>query len=622
MTKILRLIGLFLAVSYFETSIAQTVVINEVFNGTSLPAQWSIETEATDGGWKVGTAAANSSTAWTIPAFSGNLIATNDDACNCDKSNDVLITPTLDLSTVSNAFLSLDYFFFGETYQGNTETAKLRVSTNGGSTWSDILDFTGAEEWTNLIVNLNSYVGQSDVKLSIVYNDGSGWLYGFALDNFKVYEALNLDLSGVSVNLPEYALNNAPLSISGVLKNLGANAITNLTINYTINNGAAVSAPINGINITPTANYNFTHPTNWTPSAEGTYTIKVWASGLNGNADQNNANDTITTNIYIANQLAQRTVLFEQFTSNTCGPCASVAPTVANLLANNNVNQANGKVASIKYHQNFPQPGTDAAYTAESNARRGYYGISGIPGAVVSGNAFNGHPVNLNQTIIDQVYNKPTIFSINVDASYNGNTVTVNADLTSFIAFAGSNTRFHIAIIEKSINNLPGGTTSQVVFTHVSRKMLPNQTGSAVGNMTVNQTQSFNFTHTLPNVFSTMDGLTVVAFVQNNTTLEVYQAAVADITTSVNNLDAFKTNIYPNPATDLVYINLENPANERVLVNVFNMHGQMVRTQDFGRLGADNQLIEFNNSDLMNGIYFYQIIVGEKMVTRKISIAK
>jgi thiol-disulfide isomerase/thioredoxin len=43
----------------------------------------------------------------------------------------------------------------------------------------------------------------------------------------------------------------------------------------------------------------------------------------------------------------QRTVLFEQFTSNTCVPCASAAPVINNILNANNVNTPNGKVVSL-----------------------------------------------------------------------------------------------------------------------------------------------------------------------------------------------------------------------------------------------------------------------------------
>ncbi len=87
-------------------------ILEEDFEGAGLPADWTQTTNATDGGWKFGTPAALSSQFWSIPANgSTQIAATNDDACNCDKSHDYLITPLLDFSTLSGVALSFDMFF-------------------------------------------------------------------------------------------------------------------------------------------------------------------------------------------------------------------------------------------------------------------------------------------------------------------------------------------------------------------------------------------------------------------------------------------------------------------------------------------------------------------------------
>lgn len=616
----------FLVFGTIATSFAQIDFLNETFSSNSMPNGWQIQVHDpvyTDGGWRFGSTTAMQSEFWPIPTWSGgNIAATNDDACNCNKLNDRLLTPSVDLSSADNAFISFDYFFNKGTYQGKTEAAFLEASTDGGLTWSTLHEFTGGTAWRNYIADISQFAGESTLWISFRYSDDDGWLYGFALDNVKIYQAPQYDLAATSLNLPEYALNNQPLSIAGSLRNLGAATISDLQINYQINNGSTVSGQLTGLNIMPGATYNFNHPIAWTPSSEGLQSIRVWADELNGNNDQVNSNDTITGTVYISNQLAVRKVLFEQFTSNTCGPCASVAPTVANLLNANNVNTEAGKVISIKYHQDFPQPGTDAAYTAESNARRTYYGFSGIPAAAVSGNAFNGHPVGLTQDVIDQVYARPTIFNIDVRSSYVNNTVSAEVDLTSLVNFTTPNTRLHVAIIENQINNLPGGTTSQTVFTHVNRKMLPNQSGTAIPNMTTNQTQTFTFTHTLSNVFSSMSGISVIAFVQNNDTREVYQSNSKGSVLNAAQGESFPLTLFPNPASDDVFISFESKTNEQVLVRIFNLEGKMIKQQNFGRLSGGEQLLQIDNSNLENGLYFYQIIKGDAMITRKVSILK
>ena len=107
------------------------VILSENFEGGSVPAGWTSQTLATDGGWKVGTASALSSQYWTVTANgSTRIAASNDDACNCDKSQDYLVTPPLDLSSVNAAVLSVDVFFQANVFQNATERLTIEVSTD------------------------------------------------------------------------------------------------------------------------------------------------------------------------------------------------------------------------------------------------------------------------------------------------------------------------------------------------------------------------------------------------------------------------------------------------------------------------------------------------------------
>lgn len=138
-------------------------------------------TQATDGGWLLGDAAALSSTSWSIPQGSV-MAATNDDACDCNKSADYFILPAQDLTAYSSVTLNADMYFEGNTYQGNTEVATVVVSTNG-TLWTPVDTIAGSTSWQNVSVNLDAYAGVSNLLVAFLYNDGSGWLYGWAVDN-------------------------------------------------------------------------------------------------------------------------------------------------------------------------------------------------------------------------------------------------------------------------------------------------------------------------------------------------------------------------------------------------------------------------------------------------------
>ncbi|MBT8377746.1 MAG: hypothetical protein KJN64_00790, partial [Ignavibacteria bacterium] len=95
----------------------------------------------------------------------------------------------------------------------------------------------------------------------------------------------------------------APFSIAGDLSNLGASTITSFNINYSINGGAIQTSAINSVSVPLGSNFEFSHSTNWNPTVSGMYTLKVWASNLNGNLDQNPGNDTLSKTIVISDSL-------------------------------------------------------------------------------------------------------------------------------------------------------------------------------------------------------------------------------------------------------------------------------------------------------------------------------
>jgi len=136
-----------------------------------------------------GTAADATSNFWTVPSpldGSSGLIYANDDDCNCTMADVRFISPSYDFTTNTALTLKYDVFFGGRTYQGNTETADLLVSVNGGS-WSVVQSIAGITgNWREESVDLSTYAGEANVRIAFRYDDGNGWLYGIALDNIRI----------------------------------------------------------------------------------------------------------------------------------------------------------------------------------------------------------------------------------------------------------------------------------------------------------------------------------------------------------------------------------------------------------------------------------------------------
>lgn len=137
--------------------------------------------------WQVGLAAAASTTAYTVPTTNTTQFAwINDDACNCTQANVDLKSAVFSLAGYTGASLTFDAFFLGNTYQNVTESAKVKISTNGGTTFTNIFTLPGNTAWAPYTVDLTAYAGMTNLMVAFNYADGGGWLYGCSIDNVVV----------------------------------------------------------------------------------------------------------------------------------------------------------------------------------------------------------------------------------------------------------------------------------------------------------------------------------------------------------------------------------------------------------------------------------------------------
>jgi len=270
------------------------ILLQEDFEDPTLPAGWNILTNATDGGWKIGTASVLSSQYFTI---SGNgsvrIAATNDDDCNCDKSQDYLITPPLDLTGFSAVALTFDMFYGENSYQGITERATVEVSLDGVN-WTELEELPGHTSWETHSVSLNDYAGESGVQIAFHYDDKGGWLFGFAVDNVTVEVTPDLDAELAELEDRPFGEENSPFPIGGRIINTGGTIINSLDLAYSIDGGTPVAESFGGLNIETFGHFDFEISNSWFPDAPGIYEVKVEITGVNGEADEIPGNNSLS----------------------------------------------------------------------------------------------------------------------------------------------------------------------------------------------------------------------------------------------------------------------------------------------------------------------------------------
>jgi hypothetical protein len=92
-------------------------------------------------------------------------------------------------------------------------------------------------------------------------------------------------------------------------------------------------------------------------------------------------------------------------------------------------------------------------------------------------------------------------------------------------------------------------------------------------------------------------------------------------TTSVTEtpaVDEFQANIFPNPSRDVMNLQFNLPVADDVQVQIFNMSGALVKSQQFSanQAGSQNQV---NISDLPGGIYMVRLQAGESQYVTKLN---
>ena len=281
---------------------AQNILLSEDFDGIEISNDWGQETLASDGGWIIGDNSILQSEWWTIEPH-GNFVATNDDQCDCDKSADYLILPSLNLIGVEVPLLSFSSFFSGESFQGNTESATIEYSLNGGGNWTVLQNIEGNGNsnntvWETQSVNLIELVGNESVLIALVYNDGGGWMFGWGIDDILVYEPEGLDAELSSLSLPQNVVSNSEISIQGVINNLGTELIESANVTWVFENQEYTQL-FSNLDLSLGESFEFTHQDVFIPSSTGNYEIEVIVSNINSSLDGNLSNNTITSSVMV-----------------------------------------------------------------------------------------------------------------------------------------------------------------------------------------------------------------------------------------------------------------------------------------------------------------------------------
>ncbi len=145
---------------------------------------------------------------------------------------------------------------------------------------------------------------------------------------------------------------------------------------------------------------------------------------------------------------------------------------------------------------------------------------------------------------------------------------------------------------------------AQMLFANVTEFVLDNGDG----------------TYTLPTTFMVLNSFTdVTTPVGFNYVGVTYPGS--NIGVQENNIPNFNVSQnYPNPTSGLTSIDIYVDSPSKASVSFVNILGQTVLTENLGKLNQGKNTVELNVSSLNKGIYFYNVNVAGKVVSKKMII--
>ena len=298
-------------------------------------------------------------------------------------------------------------------------------------------------------------------------------------------------------------------------------------------------------------------------------------------------------------------VLLEIGTGTWCQYCPGAAMGADDLVENGH------PVAVIEYHNG------DNYATTQTDYRNGtYYGITGYPTANIDGvftHVGGSHTVSSYLTYLPSVEartSKVSLFELDIDVTMSSETaVDVDVMVDNIYPYPGNNIVLHVVCTESEIpENWQG--LSELNF--VCREMLPDHLGTA---MDFSSQTTYEGTFNVDISGYVKDHCEIVAFLQDNTTKEVLQAAKFDFEDIVGigeNPVQHAVSVFPNPATDMLHISAENGLTS---VRIMNQVGQLILSRN-----ADATDFTINISGFPTGVYFVEINTAEGSITEKILV--
>jgi hypothetical protein len=324
-------------------------------------------------------------------------------------------------------------------------------------------------------------------------------------------------------------------------------------------------------------------------------------------------------NVWIGER--EKVVLLEHFTNSS-----DTLSKNANDIITDVIGSFKKDVINLQYHTSFPgEDPFNSDNPIVPEVRVYYYGILSVPYSLLDGGTkkYDYYLKDLEKRDIILQSLKDPILRLDVQTVYHASDVDIDVIVEAKDLIPLLELTLHIAIIENEISGIEG-KNGETKFMDVVKAFVPDPAGTYIyREWSPGDFETFYYTWTYDKVFDTAQ-LRVVAFVQNENSKEIYQAAIDkfDITSEVSE-EPLKNQeilfeVIPNPVTDNLQIRFRQPLEYPCYLSICGMDGRMV-SNDFIKAGTEIHRIDVTS--FASGLYVINIFsVKEFMKSQRIMV--
>ena len=432
-----------------------------------------------------------------------------------------------------------------------------------------------------------------------------------------------------------YAGTHAKTPVRMLIRNMGAQPIHTLEMNYTVEDQPTCTSTITGLDIASNAVALVTIP-DVVFEHNGVANLDVAVTRVNGETDENTSDNAATVeNVVSKKDYTNRKVLLEHFSTSNCNNCPTAHTNIENALLYRN------DVIHVVHHAGM---GTDFLTIPESEdylyffgencytpaimldrTNMSPYGVGNGAGSTSTpGPAFFPRSITLGK-VIDQSLSVPALVTVNINHQYDANarhlsvTVSGNVPAGTPERLKASDLRLNIYLVEDSIYGKQEGAPDTQHYCHNSnvRQVLTGSWGKSISFDDATYT-SDAYTFDIPATWKP-EHMHIVAFISNYSSgdrndCQIFNAADAPVlnqeATAIRQLHDTSTNVTVIAHNSQLFISGEHDG-----ADVFTLTGQHLAHIEAGQQSITTAA--WNDAVLLVSVKGNSSVKTFKVINRK-----